>query len=163
LWLIERNPNDPCGPFLNRREGNETKRMKPQKGVFAVERRRYPRYSIEFPLTYSVVKGKPARHHWGLVRDAAEGGILVYLKERVKIGAILKIEMFYAEKLPLKKITATAKIVWSDLAAKDCFGEYRYGLQLESIQKGDLNKLRILLRKCTNMAEIASGTSGPPH
>lgn len=109
-----------------------------------------------------MVEGKLASR-WGLAMDAGEGGILVYLKERVKIGAILKIEMFYAEKLPLKKITATAKVVWSDFAAKDSFGEYRYGLQLESIQKGDLNKLRILLRKCRKMAEIASGTSGPPH
>jgi c-di-GMP-binding flagellar brake protein YcgR len=121
--------------------------LKPQMGVLAIERRRYPRYSIEFPLTYSVIEGKPASHHWGLVRDATEGGILVYLKERIKIGTILKIEMYYAEKLPLQKITATAKVVWSDLAAKDSFGEHRYGLQLESIEKGDFNKLRILLRK----------------
>jgi len=109
-----------------------------------------------------MVKGKTASR-WGLAMDAGEGGILVYLKERVKIGAILKIEMFYAEKLPLKKITATAKVVWSDSAAKDTFGEYRYGLQLESIEKGDFNKLRLLLRRCRNMAEIGSGTSVPPH
>ncbi len=136
-------------------DGKETKRgaLKPRTGVFAVERRRYPRYSIEFPLTYSVVEGKPASR-WGLVTDAGEGGILVYLKERIKIGAILKIEMFCAEKLPLTKITATTKVVWSDLAANDSFGEHRYGLQLESIQKGDLNKLRILLRDCRKIVEI---------
>ena len=117
--------------------------LKLRMGVFAIERRRYPRYSIEFPLTYSVIEGKPASHHWGLVRDAAEGGILVYLKERIKIRAILEIEMFYAEELPLTKITATAKVVWSDLATKDGFGEHRYGLQLESIYNGCcLRKLR---------------------
>jgi len=126
-----------------------------------IERRRYPRWSIEFPLTYSVVEGKPTTH-WGLAIDAGEGGILVYLKEKIKIGAILRIEMFYAEKLPLTKITATAKVVWSDLAANDSFGEYRYGLELESIQKGDLNKLRILLRKCRDLVEITGRTSGPP-
>ena len=146
---------------FSKRRATKRSVLKPQMGVFVVERRRHPRYRIEFPLTYSMV-GKPASR-WGLAMDAGEGGILVYLKERVKIGAILKIEMFHAEKLPLKKITATAKVVWSDSAAKDTFGEYRYGLQLESIQKRDLNKLRILLRKCRKMAEIAGGTSGPPH
>ncbi len=136
-------------------DGKKTKRsaLKPPMGVFAVERRGYPRYSIEFPLTCSVVEGKPASH-WGLARDAGEGGILVYLEERIKIGAILKIEMFCAEKLSLTEITATAKVVWSDLAAKDSFGEHRYGLQLQSIQKGDLNKLRILLRNYRKIVEI---------
>jgi c-di-GMP-binding flagellar brake protein YcgR len=148
--------------FSTNRRGTKRSALKPPMGVFAVERRRYPRYSIEFPLTYSVVEGKPASHHWGLATDAGKGGILVYLKERIKIGAILKIEMFYVEKLPLKKITATAKVVWSDLATKDSFGEHRYGLQLESIQKGDLNKLRILLRKCRNIVEIKGKISGPP-
>ena len=135
--------------------GTERTALKARMGVFAVDRRRYPRYSIEFPLTYSVIEGKPTSHHWGLVRDVAEGGILVYLKERIKTRrATLKIELFYAEKLPLTKITATAKVVWSDLATKDGFGEHRHGLQLESINKGDLNKLRILLRKCRNIIEI---------
>lgn len=145
-------------PFSIDRIGMKRSSLKPPMGIFAVERRRYPRYSIEFPLTYSVVKGKPTSH-WGLATDASEGGLLVYLKKRIKIGTILKIEMFHAEKLPLIKITAIARIVWSDLAAKDCFAEYRYGLQLESIQKGDLNKLRILLRKCRDIVEITGRTS----
>jgi c-di-GMP-binding flagellar brake protein YcgR len=140
------------------RIGMKQKALKPSMGVVAVERRRYPRYSIEFPLTYSVAEGKPTSH-WGLATDASEGGLLVYLKKSIKIGTILKIEMFHAEKLPLKKITAMARVVWADLAAKDCFAEHRYGLQLESIQKRDLNKLRILLRKCRNIVEITGRTS----
>ncbi len=136
-------------------DGTETKQsaLKSQMGVFAVERRRCPRYSIEFPLTYSMVEGIPTSH-WGIATDASEGGVLVNLKKSIKIGALLRIELFHAEKLPLKKITAIAKVVWSDLGAKDCFTEHRYGLQFESIQKGNLNKLRILLTKCRNIVEI---------
>ncbi|HSB06305.1 MAG TPA: PilZ domain-containing protein [Thermodesulfobacteriota bacterium] len=158
---IERKPDDPVSHFSA--DGRETKRtaLKPRKGVFAVDRRRYPRYSIEFPLTYSVIEGKPASHHWGLVRNAAEGGILADLKERIKTRSTLKIELYYAEKLPLTKITATAKVVWSDLATNDGFREHRYGLQFESIYKGDLNKLRILLRKRRDIVEITGRTSGP--
>ncbi len=148
------------GPNHSSIDRRRTKRSasKPPRGVFAVERRRYPRYTIEFPLTYSVVEGKPGSNHWGLATDASKGGILVYINERIKIGTILKIEMFYAEKPPLKKITATAKVAWSDLAARISFGERRYGLQLESIPRGDLNRLRSLLRKCRNSEEII-GTS----
>ena len=94
--------------------------------------------------------------------DAGEGGILVYLKEKIKIGATLKIELFYAEELPLANITATAKVVWSDLATNDSFREHRYGLQFESIYNGDLNKLRILLRKRRDIVEITGRISGPP-
>ena len=127
--------------------------LEPQMGVFAVERRRYPRYSIEFPLIYSVAEGNPASR-WGLATDAGEGGILAYLKERLKTGAILKIETFYPGKLAFTKISATAKLVWSGLAANGRFGKHRYGLQFESIPKGDLNKLRILLRKSRYIVKI---------
>ena len=152
-WGLERNPNDPCEPFLDKWEGNEAKCIENSNGVFAVERRRYPRYSIEFPLIYSVMEEKPDSR-WGLATDVGEGGILVYLRERIKIGAILKIETFYPGKLAFTKISATAKLVWSGLAANGRFGKHRYGLQFESIPKGDLNKLRILLRKSRNIVKI---------
>jgi len=111
------------------------------KGVFAVEKRKHPRYSIEFPLDYSRVEGKTA-FNGGLTADASEGGLLVYLPEKIEIGALLRIEIFYTKDLSFQTITATTKVVWSDLASK-----YWYGLEFQSIDEGNLVKLKTLLRE----------------
>ncbi len=112
-----------------------------RKGVLAVEKRKHPRYSIEFPLDYSRVEGKTT-YNGGLTADASEGGLLVYLPERIEIGALLKIEIFYTKDLSFQTITATTKVVWSDLASK-----YWYGLEFQSIDEGNLGKLKTLLKE----------------
>ncbi len=119
----------------------------PQKkmGVLAIEKRRYPRYSVELPLDYSRTHERET--YGGIVANASEGGLLVYLPEVMKIGDFLKIEVFYANGLELNSIKAIAKVVWCDLAAKESWGEHRYGLQFESIEEKDLERLKTLLRE----------------
>jgi c-di-GMP-binding flagellar brake protein YcgR len=128
-------------------EGNKkgSKYERP-KGILAVEKRKHPRYSVEFPLDYSLVDGKTT-YNGGLTMDASEGGLLVYLPERIELGAILRIEIFYAKDLSLESIRATAKVVWSDLALKQSEGDQRYGLQFQSIDEADLTKLKTLLKE----------------
>jgi hypothetical protein len=115
-------------------------------GVLAIEKRRHPRYSVELPLDYSRVERKE-KTYGGIVANASEGGLLVYLPELMKMGDLLKIEIFYASGLELNSVKAVAKVVWYDLAAKESWGEHRYGLQFESIEEGDLERLRTLLRE----------------
>ena len=117
----------------NRRQG--------PKGVLAVEKRKHPRYSIEFPLDYSRVEGKTT-YNGGLTADASEGGLLVHLPERIEIGALLKIEIFYTKDLSFQTVTATARVVWSDMASK-----YWYGLEFQSIDEQNLGKLKALLKE----------------
>ncbi|MGQ9646656.1 MAG: PilZ domain-containing protein [Thermodesulfobacteriota bacterium] len=114
-------------------------------GVLSVDRRKYPRYSVELPLDYCRVEGRET--FGGIVANASEGGVLVYLPERMEIGTILKIEIFYVSGLELDTIKAYAKIVWSDLAAKTSWGEYRYGLQFQSIDEKDYARLMSLLKE----------------
>ncbi len=114
-------------------------------GTFVVERRKSPRHSIELPLSYSHVDGK--EFYGGIVENASEGGVLVYLPEKVELGALLKIEILYTRGLELDKIEAVARVVWADLAYKEGAGDYRYGLQFQSITKTDLERLILVLRK----------------
>jgi len=114
-------------------------------GVLAVDRRRHPRYSVELPLDYCRVEGKET--YGGIVANASEGGILVYLPERMEMGAVLKIEIFFVSGLELDTIKAVAKVVWSDLAAKTSWGEYRYGLQFQCIEEQDFTRLMNLLKE----------------
>jgi hypothetical protein len=138
-------------PVTIRRKRREN-RLKLPRGFLLVDKRKYPRYSIELPLDYALLGGETT-DHWGFVTDASEGGLLVYLREKIEIGAILKIELYYAKDLPMKRIKATGEVVWSDLAARESFGEYRYGLQLRSIEKRDLDKLKMLLKEAGNLMD----------
>jgi c-di-GMP-binding flagellar brake protein YcgR len=114
-------------------------------GVLAIEKRKHPRFSVELPLDYTQVDGKDI--YGGIVANASEGGLLVYLPERIEIGALLKIEIFYVRGLELDTIKAVAKIVWSDLAARESWGEHRYGLQFLNIEENDFNRLMNLLKE----------------
>ncbi len=118
--------------------------------VLPVQRRKHRRYSVEFPLDYSLVNGKTA-YNGGFAADASEGGLLVYLLEKIAIGAALRIEIFYVKDLSLETIVATAKTVWTDSAAKTGFHKYKYGLQFLSLDEENLNTLRALLKKVTGV------------
>lgn len=114
-------------------------------GVLAIEKRKHPRFSVELPLDYSRVEGKAT--FGGMVANASEGGLLVYLPERVDVGTLLKIELFYVKELELDTIKAIVKVVWSDMAARESWGEHRYGLKFESIDERDFNRLMDLLKE----------------
>jgi len=114
-------------------------------GVLAIEKRKHPRFSVELPLDYSRVEGKGT--FGGMVANASEGGLLVYLPERMEIGTLLKIELFYVKELELDTIKAVVKVVWSDMAARESWGEHRYGLKFEYIDEKDFSRLTALLKE----------------
>ncbi len=114
-------------------------------GVLAIEKRRHPRFSVELPLDYARVDGKETLG--GMVANASEGGLLVYLPERIELGALLRIEIFYVKGLELDTIKAVGRVVWSDMAARESWGEHRYGLQFENIDEKDFNRLSTLLKE----------------
>ena len=114
-------------------------------GVLAVDRRKHPRFSVELPLNYCRIDAKET--YGGIVANASEGGVLVYLPDRMDMGATLRIEILYVNGLELGTIKAIAKVVWSDLAVKASWGEYRYGLQFQSIDEKDYERLMTLLKE----------------
>ncbi len=116
-----------------------------KEGVLVVERREHPRIRIELPLDYSPV-GREETHK-GCVVNASEGGLLVYLPEAMEIGAVLNIGILFVKGFEQNVIQGIAKVVWSDLAAQKAWGEYRYGLEFQSFQEGDLQKLKTLLKE----------------
>jgi hypothetical protein len=114
-------------------------------GILAVERRKHPRFVVELPLDYS--QTEEGDLYGGIVANASEGGLLVYLPERMNLGSLIKIQIFYVRELEFNMIRAVVKIVWADLAARETWGEHRYGLQFASIDKENLNKLMTLLKE----------------
>ena len=128
---------------VKRKKGRGKSQFK--EGVFVVERRRQPRISVELPLGYSLVDNNES--HGGIAADISEGGLLIYLPEAIAIGILLKIEILFVRGFELSSIRAITKVVWSDLAPKATWGEYRYGLEFQSFQEGDLQKLKRLVKE----------------
>jgi c-di-GMP-binding flagellar brake protein YcgR len=127
------------------RRKKEKDKSKSKEGIFIVERRKHPRIGIELPLDYSLADREET--YGGIVANASEGGLLVYLSETTELGALLKIEIIFVKGSELNTIRGIAKVVWSDLAAKKVWGEYRCGLEFQSFQKGDFQKLETLLKE----------------
>jgi c-di-GMP-binding flagellar brake protein YcgR len=127
------------------RRKKEKDKSKSKEGIFIVERRKHPRIGVELPLDYSLADREET--YGGIVANASEGGLLVYLSETTELGALLKIEIIFVKGSELNTIRGIAKVLWSDLAAKKVWGEYRYGLQFQSFQEGDLKKLKTLLQE----------------
>jgi c-di-GMP-binding flagellar brake protein YcgR len=130
---------------MDKMNQNNQSTSQTKMGVLAIEKRKYPRFSVELPLDYSRLDGEQTLG--GMVANASEGGLLVYLPERVEMGALLKIEIFYVKGLELDTIKAVAKVVWCDLAARESWGEHRYGLQFQSIDEKDFSRLTTLLKE----------------
>jgi len=128
------------------------RRLSSKKGVVAIERRKHPRFNLELPLDYFRIEDK--ENYGGIVANASELGILVYLPEKMEIGTALSIEIFYAKGLELDTIKAITKVVWADLPARKTWGEYRYGLQFQSIDKRDLGKLKSLLTEVGRTKDV---------
>jgi c-di-GMP-binding flagellar brake protein YcgR len=133
---------------MNRSKENHPSTSQSKIGVLAVERRKHTRFSVELPLSYSRVDEKEL--FGGIVANASGGGILVYLPERMEIGAVLKIEIFYLKGLELGTVETIAKVVWSDIANKGIQGEHRYGLEFQYIDEKDYNRLVALLKEIGN-------------
>jgi len=125
---------------VRRKKGRGTPQSK--EGIFIVERRKHPRFRVDLPLGYSV---ESVDRQGGVAANASRGGLLVYLPEAIVVGTSLKIEILFAKGSELNSISATAKVVWSDLSPEEISGGYRYGLKFESFQEGDFPKLRKLL------------------
>jgi len=119
-----------------------------KKGVVAIERRKHPRFNLELPLDYFRIENK--ENYGGIVANASEMGILIYLPEKMEIGTLLSTEIFYAKGLELDSIRAVAKVVWADLPARKTWGEHRYGVQFQSIDKKNLSKLKNLFEEVGN-------------
>jgi len=114
------------------RRKKEKDKSKAKEGIFIVERRKHPRIRVELPLDYSLVDREET--YGGIVANASEEGLLVYLSETTELGPLLKIEILFVKGSELNTIRGIAKVVWSDLAAKKAWGEHRYGLEFRLLR-----------------------------
>ncbi|NIS61055.1 MAG: hypothetical protein GTO13_10235 [Proteobacteria bacterium] len=116
--------------------------MKERIGVSGVERRRSQRFKVELLLDYA--RPEKMRLKAGLVVDASEGGLMVYLQERMKIGTKLYVALLFSLGFELTGVKALSQVMWKAARLEEGWGRYKYGLKFLQIADEDLRKLKRL-------------------
>jgi c-di-GMP-binding flagellar brake protein YcgR len=121
---------------------------KPRFGIVNFERRKYPRFSIDLPIEYYRTESPiPAS---GRAGDISEGGLLVYLSERIEVGEQLKVRcLFTSISESMKTMETLAEVVWvvlESLETNGLLGSYKCGLRFIKVNPMDMEKLKFYLK-----------------
>jgi c-di-GMP-binding flagellar brake protein YcgR len=122
----------------------EEKGIKPRFGIVNFERRKHPRFNIDLPVEYYLIPSKSGGS--GQAINVSEGGLLVYLTERVEIGQHLQLKLFFPSGPELKTIEMVVEVVWVDIHLGKDWGDLRSGLRFIDISPDNLNRLKTFLR-----------------
>lgn len=125
-------------------EANETK---PRVGIVNFEKRGYQRFSVDLPIEYYQVNSPIS--HAGRVINASEGGLLVYLPEKLEIGQHLRLKLFFVSGSDLNTIEVLSEVVWGDIHLEKDFGDYRFGVKFLDISTEDVDRLKKFLGSLT--------------
>ncbi len=122
----------------------EAKEAKVHYGVVNFERRRHPRYSVDLPIEYS--RETTESYLSGRAVNASEGGLLVYFPEKIELGEILKIRLFFTTDRDLKSVEMIVQVVWIDIHLGDEGEDFRSGVRFIDVPSSDLIQLKNFLR-----------------
>jgi c-di-GMP-binding flagellar brake protein YcgR len=122
----------------------EKKKKQPRFGIVNLERRKYPRVTLDLPIEYYRVDSSVRQT--GQVQNASEGGLLLYLAERMIIGQELKVRLFFTSGRELNTIEMLAQVVWTDIHLDQGGEDYRVGVKFIDVSSEDLDKLKNFLR-----------------
>ena len=121
----------------------EEKETKPRVGILNFEKRGHPRFTVDLPIEYYQINSSSS--HAGRVINASEGGLLVYLPEKMEIGQHLRLKLFFVSGSELNTIEMSTEVVWRDIHLGKNRGDYRSGVRFVDISTKDLNTLKTFL------------------
>ncbi len=119
------------------------KEIKAQYGILNLERRKYPRFSVDLSVEYYRIN-KLAGFH-GRVLDISEGGLLIYFPERMEIGQRLRLRIFFGIGSELNTIELLSEVAWVEMWIDEDWGEYRTGVKFIDISTDNIIKLKDFL------------------
>jgi c-di-GMP-binding flagellar brake protein YcgR len=121
----------------------EETQTRPRVGIVNFEKRGHPRFKVDLPIEYSQVDSPIGQA--GRVVNASEGGLLVYLPEKMEIGQHLQLKLFFVSGSELNTIEMLTEVVWRDIHLGKNWGDYRSGVKFVDISTADLNRLKDFL------------------
>jgi c-di-GMP-binding flagellar brake protein YcgR len=119
------------------------KGIKSRYGTVNFERRKHPRFSVDLPVEYSRTDLSADQ---GRAMNASEGGLLLYLPEKIEIGNHLRLKLFFTMGSELNAIETLVEVVWVDIHLEKDWGDYRTGVRFAEISTEDMGKLKSFLR-----------------
>ncbi|NIS61059.1 MAG: hypothetical protein GTO13_10255 [Proteobacteria bacterium] len=122
--------------------GNFARSEARHPGMGFPERRKYPRFECELPVDCITTESDI---HVGIAANISQGGMLICLHDRVKVGASLRVNLVFNQGFQLKIIGTNAVIVWRNIEHHPFRGRYRYGLRLIGISDSVFTDLKVLL------------------
>jgi c-di-GMP-binding flagellar brake protein YcgR len=121
----------------------EEEKVKSRYGTVNFEKRKHPRFDVNLPIEYA--RSDLVASH-GEALNVSEGGLLLYLPERMEIGQHLSLKLFFSSDSELKTIKTLVKVAWTDIHLGESRGDYRAGVKFVEISPEDLERLRSFLR-----------------
>ena len=121
----------------------EKKETKPRAGIVNLERRKYPRFSVNLPVEYYRIDS--SINYTGRALNASEGGLLIYFPEPMEVGQHLNLKLFFSLGSALGTIEVLAEVVWVDIHLSEGWGDYRSGVKFIDISPEDMRKLKNVL------------------
>ncbi len=121
----------------------EEKGIRPRVGIVNFEKRGHPRFKVDLPIEYYQINSSTMQT--GRVMNASEGGLLVYLPEKMEIGQYLQLKLYFVSGSELNTIEMLTEVVWRDIHLGKNWEDYRSGVKFVDISPTDLNRLKDFL------------------
>jgi c-di-GMP-binding flagellar brake protein YcgR len=125
----------------------EGKKPGTRYGTVNFEKRKYPRFNIDLPVEYarSTLSVKQGRAF-----NVSQGGLLLYLPERLELGQELTLKLFFPSGTALETVETLVQVVWIDIQLGETGGDYRTGVCFVDISAEDLDKLMRFLKSLSS-------------
>ena len=133
--------------FLNKSEIDRSPKQaaKTHYGILNLEKRKYPRFSVDLPVEYSRVESSIETSARAL--DISESGLLIYFPEQMEIGQRLSSKLFLSLESKLNTIEILSEVAWVEICIEPAWGEYRTGVKFVNISPKDMDKLKTFLKR----------------
>ena len=119
------------------------KKLKIRAGVAKNEERKHPRFLLNLPIEYCLVNSDLKQA--GFTFNTSEGGLMVNLPEKLALGQLLKVRIFFSWGRDTHSLEILCQIVWTENAQ----GEegYRSGVKFVELSGEELTKLIDFMKK----------------
>lgn len=109
-------------------------------GEVEFERRVFPRFIIHLPFRYQVEDH--TRYGEGVTQDASQGGLQIYVDDKLEIGKQLSLSLSLSEGKSVRTIQAKARVVWITETPQKAPKPYKAGLEFVDITAESLEFLK---------------------
>jgi len=122
---------------------NGERETKPRYGTVNFERRKYPRFSVDFPIEYYRIHSSVI--HTGRGLNIGEDGLLIYFPEQMEVSQYLRLKLFLLVGSELNTIEVLGEVVWRNIDLDKGRGGSRCGVRFIDISPEDMTKLEKFL------------------